>query len=188
MSRPLADPVGWTSYSNLGEGWLDGDQMVKGVATARRVAVEAVGWVLVIGGIGGLILPGPGLLMIFAGMAILSQQYEWAERRLEPVKQRALGAAKDSVETWPRILGSTAGGLMVLGFGVLWLVQPPPPTWWPLRDSWWLFGGFGAGLTLALSGLIALALVVYSYRRFRRPAGAAGPSQPGDSPESPRPA
>ncbi len=134
---------------------------------------------LVVGGVAGLILPGPGLLMIFAGMAILSQQYEWAERRLEPVKQRALGAAQDSVETWPRILGSLAGGLMVLGFGVLWIVQPPPPGWWPLGDSWWLLGGVGAGLTLILSGLIALGLVVYSYRRFR-----AGPGRPETVPGS----
>jgi Putative transmembrane protein (PGPGW) len=140
---------------------------VRGAAALRRLALETMGWILVVGGVAALILPGPGLLMIFAGMAILSQQYEWAERRLEPVKTRALKAAEEGVETWPRILASTLGGLTVVGVGVVWIVSPAAPGWWPVRDSWWLFGGWGAGTTLVLSGLVALGLVVYSYRRFR---------------------
>ena len=140
---------------------------VKGAAALRRVVLETVGWVLVVGGVAALILPGPGLLMIFGGMAILSQQYEWAERRLEPVKQRALQAAEESVETWPRILASSLGAFAVMGVGVLWGISPPAPGWWPVDDSWWLAGGWGAGVTLILSGIIALVLVIYSVRRFR---------------------
>ena len=86
---------------------------VKGASAARRVALESLGWVLVVAGIAALVLPGPGLLMIFAGMAILSQQYEWAEKRLEPVKEKALTAAEESVETWPRIVLSVLSGLVV---------------------------------------------------------------------------
>jgi hypothetical protein len=41
-----------------------------------------------------------------------------------------------------------------------------------LRDDWWLLGGWGAGATLVFSGLVALALVVYSFRNFR---GSADP-------------
>ena len=41
-------------------------------------------------GVAAIFLPGPGLLGIFAGLALLSQQYEWAERRVEPVRLRAL--------------------------------------------------------------------------------------------------
>ena len=69
----------------------------------KRVGLEILGWVLIVAGIAGLILPGPGLLGIFAGMVILSQQYEWAERRVDPVKKKALGGASDAVQTWPRI-------------------------------------------------------------------------------------
>ena len=77
-------------------------------SAARRVALETVGWVLVVAGIAALVLPGPGLLMVFAGLVLLSQQYDWAERRVEPVKKRALKAAAEGVETWPRIVMSTA--------------------------------------------------------------------------------
>ncbi len=87
----------------------------------KRVALEVVGWTLVLAGIAALVLPGPGLLGIFAGLLILSQQYEWAERRVEPVKQRALEGASDAVQTWPRITLACIGGLVIVAAGVLWL-------------------------------------------------------------------
>ena len=40
---------------------------------------------------------------LFAGLALLSQQYEWAERRVEPIKEKALKAAAEGVETTTRI-------------------------------------------------------------------------------------
>ena len=47
--------------------------------------------------------------MLFGGLAILSQQYEWAERRLDPIKYRALKGAAEGVETWLRIVAVGAG-------------------------------------------------------------------------------
>jgi hypothetical protein len=135
-------------------------------AAARRIVLEVVGWALVVGGILALVLPGPGLLMLFGGLAVLSQQYEWADRRLAPIKYRALKGAADSVETWPRIVMSVTGvGVLVLA-GVLWLWSPPAPDWWPVDDRWWLPGGLATAITQLASALIALVLIVYSYRRF----------------------
>ena len=134
---------------------------------AKRLVLETVGWLLVVAGIAALILPGPGLLMLFAGLVLLSQQYEWAERRVEPVRLRALRGAAESVQTWLRIVLSVLAALAILGFGILWMVDPPPPTWWPVGSSFWLIGGVWTGVTLEISGLLAFALIVYSYRRFR---------------------
>ncbi len=138
-----------------------------GGAALKRLVLETLGWILVVVGIAALVLPGPGLLAIFAGVALLSQQYEWAERRLEPIKQRALRAAADGVETWPRVVISVSGALVLLACGVLWIWNPPAPGWWPVADSWWLVGGLATGATQIGSGIIALALIVYSFRRFR---------------------
>lgn len=133
---------------------------------ARRLTLEVVGWLLVVAGIAALVLPGPGLLMLFGGLAVLSQQYEWAERRLDPVKYRALKGAAESVETPLRIALSASGAVLLVAAGVLWIVKPDAPSWWILADSLWLPGGLATGITQIVSGLVALALIVYSYRRF----------------------
>ncbi|MDO9380776.1 MAG: PGPGW domain-containing protein [Nocardioidaceae bacterium] len=140
---------------------------VPGTRAVRRIALEVLGWVLVVVGIAALVLPGPGLLALFAGLAVLSQQYEWAERRLEPVKRQAFKTAADGVQTWPRIIGSTLGALSLAVIGVVWGLRPDAPGWWPLRESWWLIGGWGTGATLIFSSIAALAMIVYSFRRFR---------------------
>ena len=133
---------------------------------AKRIVLEVVGWALLVAGIAALVLPGPGLLLMFAGLAVLSQQYEWAERWVEPVRLRALKGAAQSVETWPRVVSSTLFALALAGCGVLWILQPDEPSWWPLGDGWWLPGGLWTGITQVISGVLALVLIVYSYRRF----------------------
>jgi uncharacterized protein (TIGR02611 family) len=41
-----------------------------------------------------LITPGPGLLVIIGGLAILSVEYAWAKRLLEKAREKAKGAAQ----------------------------------------------------------------------------------------------
>ena len=107
------------------------------------------------------------IVLLFAGMALLATQYDWAERRLEPVKRAALRTAADSVATWPRVLMSVLGVIGLVVVGVVWGLRPEAPGWWPLDDRWWLVGGWGTGATLILSAVIAGATVVYSYLNFR---------------------
>ncbi|NYG58591.1 hypothetical protein BJ980_001514 [Nocardioides daedukensis] len=141
--------------------------MAWGAQAAKRIALEIIGWTLVLAGIAALVLPGPGLLMLFGGMVVLSQQYEWAERRLEPIERQALQTAAEGVRTWPRIIGSGLGATWLVGLGIFWTIGPDAPSWWPLRDSWWLLGGPATGITLIASGFLAWGLLVYSYKRFR---------------------
>ncbi|MBC2933573.1 PGPGW domain-containing protein [Nocardioides sp. zg-1228] len=133
---------------------------------AKRVVLETLGWTLLVLGVAALFLPGPGLLGIFAGLALLSQQYTWAERRVEPVRLRAMIGAAESVETRTRIVASCLGALVLAACGVLWIVKPPAPEWWPVSEAWWLPGGIWTGVTQVASAFIAIGLIVYSYRRF----------------------
>jgi hypothetical protein len=135
-------------------------------SVAKRLVLEVLGWTLLLAGLAAIFLPGPGLLGMFAGLALLSQQYDWAERRVEPVKLRALRGAAEGVETWPRICASLLGVAVLVGCGVLWIMSPPAPGWWLLDEAWWLPGGLWTGVTQIASGAIAVALIVYSYRRF----------------------
>lgn len=141
--------------------------MRRGSAAIKRLVLETLGWLLVLGGIAALVLPGPGLLMLFGGLAILSQQYTWAERRMRPVEWRAKKAAAESVQTWPRIVLTVIAATVIASFGVLWLLQPEAPDWWPIDENWWLPGGWPTGITLEASAAIALVLLVYSFRKYR---------------------
>ncbi len=135
----------------------------------RRTGIEVLGWVLIVVGIAALVLPGPGLLAIAGGLVVLSLQYAWAKHLLIPVKTRALKIAAKEVETWPRIVAGALGGLLAVAAGIWWVAQPPVPGWWTFGEQWWLPGGWVVGLTLMASGLIALILLLYCFRRFRRP-------------------
>lgn len=134
--------------------------------TVKRVVLEVVGWLLVLVGVAAMVLPGPGLLALTAGLVVLSQRYAWAERRLAPVKRHALREAARSV-SGPVPLAVTLTGVAVLAAcGVLWLVAPPRPDWWSLPASWWLPGGIWTAVTQFGSAAIALGLMIYSWRRF----------------------
>lgn len=144
----------------------------------RSVAVEVAGWILLVLGIAALFLPGPGLLGVFAGLALLSTRYEWAETRVDPVRLRALRGAAQGVATVPRIIGSCLGAVALAACGVLWIVSPAQPDWWNFPEWTWLPGGLWFGVTQILSAVIALALVGYSVRRFyRNPAAVAALSR-----------
>jgi len=145
-----------------------------GTDLAKRIVVEGAGWILVVAGIAAIALPGPGLLMLFGGLAILSQQYTWAERRVEPVKRKALQTAAESVQSWPRIVISSLFAVGLVAVGIVWGIRPPAPGWWPLDERWWLLGGWGTGATLIFSGVVALAMIVYSFVRFRDAADPQG--------------
>jgi hypothetical protein len=110
-------------------------------------------------------------------MAMLATQYEWADRRLAPVKRAALRGAADSVRTWLRILLSVVGVVLLIAIGVYWGLSAAAPSWWPVADKWWLVGGWGTGATLIGSGVIAGAMLVYSYLNFRGTDEEGDPGQ-----------
>jgi hypothetical protein len=64
--------------------------------SGKRVAVTVVGFVLLLAGIVMIVTPGPGILLIIAGMAVLATEYVWAERLLNLTKRKAV-QAKDSI-------------------------------------------------------------------------------------------
>jgi hypothetical protein len=62
---------------------------------------------------------------------------------------------------------STSGALGLIAVGLVWGVGLEKPEWWPMRDEWWLVGGWTTGASIILSGILALALLVWSYRHHR---------------------
>lgn len=62
----------------------------------RRIGVAIAGFSLILVGAALLVLPGPGWLLIFAGLAVLATEYVWAQRLLNTAKRKAQ-EAKDKV-------------------------------------------------------------------------------------------
>jgi hypothetical protein len=143
----------------------------------RRVLLSGLGWAVTIIGVVLFPLPGPGLLLIAVGFWLLATQHEWAARRVDGVRLRALHGAARSVVTVPRTLWSVAVSLALAASGVLWLWDPDPPAWWSaaLPDWLWLPGGAWSGVGQIVSGLMTLALVGYAWVRFHgRPDEVSG--------------
>ncbi len=57
--------------------------------SAKRIVVTVVGFGLIVAGLIMLVVPGPGILAIIAGLAVLATQYAWARRALDVTKRRA---------------------------------------------------------------------------------------------------
>ena len=85
---------------------------------AKRYAVTIAGFgVLAIGAV-LLVLPGPGLLLIVVGLAILATEYVWAHRLMVRAKKEAKRVQEAAATSRLRTAGSLAfaGGLVGVGF------------------------------------------------------------------------
>ncbi|MGH3877550.1 MAG: PGPGW domain-containing protein [Actinophytocola sp.] len=122
----------------------------------KRVTIAIAGGLVVLIGIALLVLPGPGLLVVLAGLLILASEFPALERYVDPVRDRAMKAAEDSVSTPLRIAWSVCAGLGLIGAGIAWGLVP-----------WLPFHGWSAGSSLILSGLILYALLIWSYRKVK---------------------
>ncbi len=60
----------------------------------KRVVVTVAGLALIVVGAFLLVLPGPGILIIFAGLAVLGSEYAWAKRALEWARDRYQDGAR----------------------------------------------------------------------------------------------
>ncbi len=59
----------------------------------KRTGSEILGWVLIPVGIIMMPAPGPGTLVLVAGVALLAPHHAWAQRILDPLRKQAIEAA-----------------------------------------------------------------------------------------------
>ncbi len=60
--------------------------MDKTYKAARKILIALVGFTVIAIGLAMLVLPGPGILVIVGGLAILAIEFAWAERYLNKAK------------------------------------------------------------------------------------------------------
>jgi uncharacterized protein (TIGR02611 family) len=114
--------------------------------SAKRIAVLVIGFVVLGAGIAMLALPGPGLIVILLGLAILATEFAWAERALDRTTARVATAATGVTSKRNGRLALAASGLGLVVGGALVAA---------LTDEHRLVGA-----TVAVAGLVGLTTLL----------------------------
>ena len=114
-------------------GWRRRIAARRSIDHAYRVGVGLVGGLIVAVGIVAIPLPGPGWLIVFAGLFVLASEFTWAERLLEFTKARVMGWTDwlGRQRLWVRGLIALATAAFVYGVLVLTLHLTAVPGWAP---------------------------------------------------------
>jgi hypothetical protein len=84
--------------------------------SGKRIAVTVAGFLVLIAGGIMMITPGPGVIVILAGLAILASEWAWAERALDKAKEGGKVVVEQATASPLRIALSVAltlGGIAV---------------------------------------------------------------------------
>jgi hypothetical protein len=83
--------------------------------STKRIAVTIVGGLFVLAGLAMLVLPGPGIVVVVIGFAILGTEYAWAAAALERTKRAAAKAGTTARSGVNRAAREAHGGVRVVG-------------------------------------------------------------------------
>jgi hypothetical protein len=167
---------------------------MSGIARGAAAVTEIViGWALLVAGLVMLVTPGPGIVTVIAGLAVLARHYRWAARVRERVRVRAADLRQRSTRPGsspeadvpgraptPRLRSnledSVSGGRVTVGrrvavtsaqrAGATMTSTSPTPS--PTRRA----TTSRAVLAVVLAGLVVLAVVFWVFAR------QGGPAQP----------
>lgn len=93
-SRPSEVESPDTSTPKSGNGPPGEDIVGASLRFAKRVAIGIIGGTVVLIGAAMLVLPGPAVVVIPLGLAILATEFVWARRWLRKLKRMIPGMSK----------------------------------------------------------------------------------------------
>ncbi|MGY1840311.1 MULTISPECIES: PGPGW domain-containing protein [unclassified Modestobacter] len=136
----------------------------------KTVAVATLGGLLTLAGIALLVLPGPGFVLVAAGLAVLATRFAWARKPLDYAQDRAVAGVEEVGRSPWRAVLATVAALALVAAGVLVLAGLDLP-----------FVNAVSAVVLVLSGLFLVGTVLFARRhehtmeaRAHRPAGVPG--------------
>jgi hypothetical protein len=123
----------------------------------KTVVVAVLGGLLTLAGIGLLVLPGPGFVLVAAGLAVLATQFDWAKKPLDYAKEKAQDGLEEVGKSPWRAIGAGLCALVLVVLGVLVLVGVDLP-----------FVNAFTAVLLILSGIFLVGTVVYARRQEKK--------------------
>jgi uncharacterized protein (TIGR02611 family) len=130
--------------------------------STKRLAVLVVGVAILGAGVAMLALPGPGVLVIVVGLAVLATEFAWAERALDRTTAKAATAAT-------KVSGSRSGRLALMASGIGMVVGGATVV--ALVGSYRVIGA-----SIAVAGLIGLGTLHPRVQRWLDSRAAPRPS------------
>jgi intracellular septation protein A len=103
----------------------------------KRFAVTIVGVALLVLGAAMMVLPGPGILVIVAGLAVLATEYVWARKMLKTARAKAEEVQEAAVASPVRTAGTFVFGvgLLAVGLAMVFLRDVDLPFWSPVTGG-----------------------------------------------------
>ena len=136
-------------------------------ALVKTVVVAVLGGLLTLAGIALLVLPGPGFVLVAAGLAVLATRFSWAKKPLDYAKDKAEQGIEEVGKSPWRAAGAVLAALALVVLGALALAGVDLP-----------FVNALSAVVLIISGLFLVGTVVFARRqekiadaRAHRPAG-----------------
>lgn len=63
--------------------------LFKSIKQAKRLIIAVIGFTVLLAGVAMIVLPGPAIVVIPIGLAILATEFVWAKKILKRVKSNA---------------------------------------------------------------------------------------------------
>jgi hypothetical protein len=148
----------------MGEGRVGHNQGMK------TVVIAVLGGLLTLAGIGLLVLPGPGFVLVAAGLAVLATRFSWAKKPLDYAKDKAEQGIEEVGKSPLRAAGAAIAALVLVALGVLVIVGVDLP-----------FMNALTAVVLIISGLFLIGTIFFARRQEKLevakahlPAGTPG--------------
>jgi hypothetical protein len=133
----------------------------------KTVVVAVLGGLLTLAGIGLLVLPGPGFVLVAAGLAVLATRFTWAKKPLDYARVKAEQGVEEVGKSPLRAAGAAIAASVLIVLGVLALAGVELP-----------FINALSAVVLILSGLFLVGTIVFARKQettveaiAHRPAG-----------------
>jgi len=117
----------------------------------KTVVTAVLGALLLIAGIALLVLPGPGFVLVAAGLAVLATRFEWARKPLDYAKDKAQQGIEEVARSKVRAGLALVCALALIAGGVLGILGVDVP-----------FLNTLSAILLIVSGLILIGTIVYA--------------------------
>ncbi|WP_138757085.1 PGPGW domain-containing protein [Modestobacter altitudinis] len=128
----------------------------------KTVVVAVLGGLLTLAGIGLLVLPGPGFVLVAAGLAVLATRFSWAKKPLDYAKDKAEQGIEEVGKSPLRAAGAAIAAVALIAVGVLALAGIDLP-----------FVNTLSAVVLILSGLFLVGTIFFARKQEAREAEKA---------------